>query len=79
MDGALFFDIILSPPTYRFQGVYTHIRICYSTVRQVGGTVSYGRRKIYSDAKEITATNVKDEVSKALAVHNINRSEIDAL
>lgn len=41
--------------------------------------MSYGRRKIYSDAKEITAANVKDEVSKALAVHNKNQSEIEAL
>jgi hypothetical protein len=32
-----------------------------------GNTVSYNRCKIYSDAKEITAANVKDEVSKALA------------
>ena len=41
--------------------------------------MSYGRSKIYSDAKEITAANVKDEVSKALAVHNKNQSEIEAL
>ena len=31
--------------------------------------MSYGRLKIYSDAKEITAANVVDEVNKAYAVH----------
>ena len=29
--------------------------------------MSYGRRKIYSDAREITAANIVDEVSKVLA------------
>ena len=31
--------------------------------------VSYGRIKIYSDAKEITAQNVVDEVNKAYCIH----------
>ena len=34
--------------------------------------MSYGRRKIYSDAKEITAANVKDEVSKALSASRLS-------
>ena len=34
--------------------------------------MSYGRLKIYSDAKEITAANVVDEVNKAYSVHCIN-------
>ena len=37
--------------------------------------MSYGRRKIYSDAREITAANVKNEVNKAYAVHCQNQSE----
>ena len=37
--------------------------------------MSYGRRVIYSDAKEITAENVADEVRKAFLVHGANRSE----
>ena len=41
--------------------------------------MSYGRRKIYSDAKEITAANVKDEVNKAYAVHCQNQSETPTL
>ena len=41
--------------------------------------MSYGRVKIYSDAKEITAQNVVDEVSKAYAVHCRNRAEIQKL
>lgn len=41
--------------------------------------MSYGRLKIYSDAKEITAENVIDEVSKAYAVHCQNQAEIEAL
>lgn len=39
----------------------------------------YGRLKIYSDAKEITAENVVDEVNKAYAVHSKNQSEIRTL
>ena len=39
----------------------------------------YGRLKIYSDAKEITAENVVDEVNKAYAVHSRNQSEIRTL
>lgn len=41
--------------------------------------MSYGRLKIYSDAKEITAANVVDEVSKAFAVHSRNRADIKRL
>ena len=41
--------------------------------------MSYGRLKIYSDAKEITAENVVDEVSKAYAVHCRNRADIKTL
>jgi SPP1 family phage portal protein len=41
--------------------------------------VSYGRLKIYSDAKEITAQNVVDEVNKAYALHVQNRSDITTL
>ena len=36
--------------------------------------MSYGRLKIYSDAKEITAENVVDEVNKAYAVHSRNQA-----
>lgn len=41
--------------------------------------MSYGRRKIYSDAREITAANVMDEVNRAYAVHCQNQSEIEVL
>ena len=41
--------------------------------------MSYGRLKIYSDAKEITAANVVDEVNKAYAVHCRNQAEIRTL
>jgi SPP1 family phage portal protein len=41
--------------------------------------VSYGRLKIFSDATEITAQNVVDEVSKAYATHCRNQAEIEAL
>lgn len=41
--------------------------------------MSYGRLKIYSDAKEITAANVVDEVSKAYATHSKNRADIKRL
>lgn len=41
--------------------------------------MSYGRRIIYSDATEITAENVADEVRKAVAVHEANRAEIGKL
>ena len=41
--------------------------------------MSYGRLKIYSDAKIITADNVVDEVSKAYAVHGRNRADIKKL
>lgn len=37
--------------------------------------MSYGRRVIYSDAKEITAENVVDEVRKAFLIHGINQAE----
>ena len=38
--------------------------------------MSYGRRKIYTDATEITAANVVEEVNAAYAVHLTNRNEI---
>ena len=41
--------------------------------------MSYGRLKIYSDAKEITAANVVDEVNKAYALHCRNRADIKML
>jgi SPP1 family phage portal protein len=41
--------------------------------------MSYGRRIIYSDAKEITAQNVVEEVRKAYLVHGANQSEIKKL
>lgn len=41
--------------------------------------MSYGRRIIYSDATEITAENVADEVRKAITVHEANRAEIEKL
>lgn len=41
--------------------------------------MSYGRLKIHSDAKEITAENVVDEVSKAYAVHLRNQADIKKL
>lgn len=41
--------------------------------------MSYGRRIIYSDAKEITAENVVEEVRKAYLVHGANQAEIKKL
>ena len=41
--------------------------------------MSYGRRKIYSEQREITAANVRDEVNTAYAVHCQNQSEIEML
>lgn len=41
--------------------------------------MSYGRRKICTDAAVITAENVADEVSRAYAVHCINQAEIQKL
>jgi SPP1 family phage portal protein len=41
--------------------------------------MSYGRRIIYSDATEITAENVVDEVRKAYLVHGTNQTEIQKL
>jgi len=38
--------------------------------------MSYGRRKIFSDATEITAANVIEEVNAAYTVHSDNRNEI---
>lgn len=35
-----------------------------------------GRRQIYTNKKEITTENVVEVLGKALAIHNINRSEI---
>lgn len=41
--------------------------------------MGYGRRIIYTDATEITAANVADEVRKAISVHEMNRAEINRL
>ena len=41
--------------------------------------MSYGRRVIYTDATEITAENVADEVRKARSTHDRNRFEIEKL
>lgn len=41
--------------------------------------MGYGRRIIYTDATEITAANVADEVRKAITVHESNRSDADKL
>lgn len=41
--------------------------------------MSYGRRVIFTDATEITAENVVDEVRKAVTVHEANRTEITKL
>lgn len=41
--------------------------------------MSYGRLKIYSDVREITAENVVDEVNKAYAVHCRNQADINTL
>ena len=41
--------------------------------------MSYGRRVIYTDATEITAANVADEVRKAVMVHEINRADAEKL
>lgn len=40
---------------------------------------SYGRRKIFTDATEITIENVVDEVRKATMIHEANRAEINKL
>lgn len=41
--------------------------------------MSYGRLKIYSDAKEITEANVVEEVGKAYALHSRNKADIEKL
>lgn len=41
--------------------------------------MSYGRRRIYTDATEITKENVADEVRKAMSIHDSNRNEISNL
>ena len=41
--------------------------------------MSYGRKKIHTDATEITAANVVDEVRKAYAVHCVNRADTQKL
>jgi len=41
--------------------------------------MSYGRRIIYTDATEITAANVADEVRKAISVHESNRADSEKL
>ena len=41
--------------------------------------MSYGRRRIFTDAVEITAENVVDEVRKAYAAHSANRQDIEKL
>jgi SPP1 family phage portal protein len=41
--------------------------------------MGYGRRKIFTDATEITAANVADEVRKAVLVHSANRNDTNTL
>lgn len=41
--------------------------------------MSYGRRMIFTDAKEITTENVVDEVRKAMLTHDGNRNDIESL
>jgi SPP1 family phage portal protein len=41
--------------------------------------MNYGRRIIYTDAMEITAANVADEVRKAILVHESNRADAEKL
>ena len=41
--------------------------------------MNYGRRIIYTDATEITAANVADEVRKAVMVHESNRADAEKL
>lgn len=41
--------------------------------------MSYGRRIIYTDATEITAANVADEVRKAITVHESNCADAEKL
>jgi SPP1 family phage portal protein len=41
--------------------------------------MSYGRRRIFTDATEITSENVVEEVRKAALVHASNRAEIEKL
>ena len=41
--------------------------------------MSYGRVKIYSDAKEITIDNVAREVGKAFVLHSKNRIDTEKL
>lgn len=38
--------------------------------------MSHGRRKIYTEATEITAKNVVEEVNAAYLIHSANRNEI---
>ncbi|MDF2902846.1 MAG: hypothetical protein K0S25_484, partial [Bacillus sp. (in: firmicutes)] len=40
---------------------------------------SFGRKIIYSSAKEITEANIEMELGKALSIHWQNREEIDYL
>lgn len=48
-------------------------------MQNVTEQVFLGRREILTDAQEITADNVLDELVKALSVHEQNRSEIQYL
>lgn len=41
--------------------------------------MSYGRHKIFTDAREITLENVVEEVRKAVLIHDSNRNEINKL
>ena len=43
------------------------------------GSVFFGRREIFTDCAEITASNVVEVLTKALKVHKENQSEIDYL
>lgn len=47
---------------------------CQPSVRPL-----YGRREILSDVDEVTPANVREVVSKALNVHNLNKADIEYL
>lgn len=55
------------------------LSFCEGEMSSVTETVLLGRREILTDATEITAENVLDELSNALAVHRQNRNEIQYL
>lgn len=51
----------------------------YNVSVKVGGFMSYGRREILTDAKQITSANVVEEVRKAATTHAASRTEIQTL